>query len=157
MKFTKSFYFKKNTSLNILKVLEKKNLENIKQKNSKMSKPKILCIIPARKGSTGLPNKNIKKLADKPLIEWTLGAAMKSRLISKTVVSSDSEKVIKICKKKQYSSKIDVPFRRPKNISGNRSPISKTIIHALNYYKKKLNLTILFYLNQLLQLDSKMI
>ena len=58
-------------------------------------------------------------------------------MISKTVVSSDSEKVIKICKKKQYSSKIDVPFRRPKNISGNRSPISKTIIHALNYYKKK--------------------
>lgn len=101
-----------------------------------MNKSKILCIIPARKGSTGLPNKNIKKLAGKPLIEWTLDAALKSRFISKIVVSSDSDKVLKICKKKQYFNKIDVPFRRPKNISGNKSPISKTIIHALDYYKK---------------------
>ncbi len=101
-----------------------------------MNKPKILCIVPARKGSIGLPNKNIKKLAGKPLIEWTLDTAVKSRLISKIVVSSDSEKVIKICKKKKYTHKIDVPFKRPKNISGNKSPISKTIIHVLNYYKK---------------------
>ena len=60
-----------------------------------MIKPNILCIIPARKGSTGLPNKNIKKLAGNPLIEWTLEAALKSRLISKIVVSTDSKKIIK--------------------------------------------------------------
>ena len=98
---------------------------------------KILCIIPARNGSTGLPNKNIKNLLGKPLIEWSIDAALKSRLISKIVISTDSKQVIKICNKKKYYNKIDVPFKRPRGISGNNSPISKTIIHALNYYKKK--------------------
>ena len=65
-----------------------------------MLKPNILCIIPARAGSVGLPNKNIRKLAGKPLIQWTLDQAIDSKLISKIVVSTDSDQVIKICKKK---------------------------------------------------------
>lgn len=102
----------------------------------KISK-KILCIIPARGGSTGLPNKNIKKLAGKPLVEWSIDAALKSRLISKIIISTDSKEVIKICKKRKYLNKIDLPFKRPKNISGDNSPISKSIIHAIDYYKKQ--------------------
>lgn len=100
-----------------------------------MFKPNILCIIPARAGSVGLPNKNIRKLAGKPLIQWTLDQAIDSKLISKIVVSTDSDQVIKICKKKKYLKKINVPFKRPKNISLSNSPISKAIIHTLNYYK----------------------
>jgi CMP-N,N'-diacetyllegionaminic acid synthase len=77
-----------------------------------------MCIVPARSGSKGLQNKNIRKLAGKPLIQWTLDQAIKSKLISKIVVSTDSDKVIKICKNKKYLKKIEVPFKRPKNISG---------------------------------------
>ena len=66
----------------------------------------------------------------------TLDQAIDSKLISKIVVSTDSDQVIKICKKKKYLKKINVPFKRPKNISLSNSPISKAIIHTLNYYKK---------------------
>ena len=101
-----------------------------------MIKSNILCIVPARSGSKGLPNKNIRKLAGKPLIQWTLDQAIKSKLISKIIVSTDSEKIIKICKNKKYLKKIEEAFKKTKNISGNNSPVSKTIIHCLNYYKK---------------------
>ena len=95
---------------------------------------KILCIIPARSGSTGLPNKNVKNLLGKPLIEWSIDAALKSRLISRIIISTDSKKVIKICKKK-YDNKIDIPFKRPSSISRNNSPISKTIIQNGTMYR----------------------
>jgi len=97
---------------------------------------KIICIIPARKGSVGLPNKNMKNLLGKPLIQWTIESALKSKLISKIIVSTDSEKIISFVKKK-YSNKVEVPFKRPKKYSGNNSPVSSTILHALNFYKKK--------------------
>ena len=57
---------------------------------------KVLAIIPARSGSKGLRNKNIKLLNDKPLISWTIEQAKKSKLIHKIVVSSDCKKVLKI-------------------------------------------------------------
>ena len=52
-----------------MKVLRSKNLNNIKEKRFENVKTNILCIIPARAGSVGLPNKNIRKLAEKPLIQ----------------------------------------------------------------------------------------
>ena len=64
-----------------------------------MKKPKILCVIPARKGSQGIKDKNMKRLNGKPLLQWTIESALKSRLISKIVLSSDSEKMIKFVKK----------------------------------------------------------
>ena len=63
---------------------------------------KIICIIPARKGSVGLPNKNMKNLLGKPLIQWTIESALKSKLISKIIVSTDSEKIISFVKKKIF-------------------------------------------------------
>ena len=101
-----------------------------------MKKKKILCIIPARKGSVGLVNKNIKLFNGKPLIQWTLDAALKSKLISKISLSTDSEEIINLTKKK-YDQKIDIPFKRPKKISGSKSLIGDAIIHTLKYYQKK--------------------
>ena len=60
---------------------------------------KILAFIPARGGSKGIPNKNIKLFNGKPLIEWTINSALKSKLISKVIVSSDSKKILSISKK----------------------------------------------------------
>lgn len=59
---------------------------------------KILAIIPARAGSKGIKDKNIVDLAAKPLIAWTIEASLESKYISKTIVSSDSDKILQISK-----------------------------------------------------------
>ena len=74
---------------------------------------KTLAFIPARGGSKGIPKKNIKKFNGKPLIYWTIKQAVKSKLISDTYVSSDSNEILKIASK--YGASI---IKRPKNISG---------------------------------------
>ena len=56
----------------------------------------VLAIIPARKSSLELKNKNIRKFNNKPLITWTLNAAKKSKLIDKVVVSTNSNKILSI-------------------------------------------------------------
>jgi CMP-N-acetylneuraminic acid synthetase len=61
---------------------------------------KILCTICARGGSKGLRNKNIKKIKGLPLIHHTINQAINSNLFNKIVISSDSEKIINISKKK---------------------------------------------------------
>ena len=80
-------------------------------------KKKIICIIPAREGSVGLKNKNIKKINGKPLIYWPINAAKKSKLIDTIIVSSDSKKVKKLAK--NYN--VACPFLRPKKISGHKA------------------------------------
>jgi CMP-N,N'-diacetyllegionaminic acid synthase len=90
---------------------------------------KVLAFIPARGGSKGIPNKNIKLFNGKPLIEWTIKAALKSKLINKVVVSSDSLKILSISKKLGA----DVVLR-PKNISGDNA----TTESAIKHYTKKL-------------------
>ena len=59
---------------------------------------KNLCTICARKGSKGVPNKNIKKIAGKPLIQHTIEQAKDSGIFKDIIVSSDSERIIKIAK-----------------------------------------------------------
>ena len=86
-----------NDALNILKIIEKKIMN-------------ILCVICARGGSQGLKNKNVLNIKGKPLIHYTLDIAKKSKLYSKIVVSSDSNKILKISK--EY--KPDLLLKRPK-------------------------------------------
>lgn len=92
-------------------------------------KKKIIAIIPARSGSKGIKNKNIKKLYGKPLIAWTIDAAIKSKLIDRVIVSTDSEKIKKIAIKHGA----EAPFLRPKNISLDHSRDYSLIRHCLNY------------------------
>jgi CMP-N-acetylneuraminic acid synthetase len=58
----------------------------------------ILGITPARGGSKGIPRKNIKKIAGKPLIVWTIEAAKTSKLLNRYVVSTEDEEIARICK-----------------------------------------------------------
>jgi len=62
---------------------------------------KFLAIIPARAGSVGLKNKNFRKLGDKPLIEYTISAAKKSKYLDRFLVSTNDKKIINYCKKKK--------------------------------------------------------
>ncbi len=93
---------------------------------------KILGIIPARKGSKGIKNKNSKKFAGKPLIYWTIKPALKSNL-DKVMVSTDSDNIIKYSR----DHGAEVPFKRPSNISQDKSKTIDVIKHAINFYKKK--------------------
>ena len=102
--------------------------------NSEENK-KFICIIPARSGSKGIKNKNIKIVGGKPLIYWTIKEAKKSKFFSKVIVSTDSPKIQKIALK--YG--VECPFLRPKKLSGDRTPTIKVIKHAVNFLKEKMN------------------
>lgn len=91
---------------------------------------KVLALIPARSGSKGIPNKNIKLFNRRPLIEWTIKLALKSKLIDKVVVSSDSLKILNISKK--LGAEV---ILRPKNISGDKATTESAINHCIKYFK----------------------
>lgn len=94
---------------------------------------KVLAIIPARKGSKGLPGKNIKLLCGKPLVSWTIEKALLSNYIDELIISTDCKKIAKIAEKLGCK----VPFLRPKSLSDDKTPMYKVILHALKYYEKK--------------------
>ncbi len=94
-------------------------------------KLKTLAIIPARSGSKGIKNKNIKKLNGKPLINWTIETCLKTKLINYVVVSSDSKNYLDIANK----YKITQCILRPKKISGDNSTDLQVINHAIQSIK----------------------
>jgi CMP-N-acetylneuraminic acid synthetase len=94
---------------------------------------KFLCLIPARKNSTRLKNKNFLKFFNKPLVYWTIKIATKSKFFNKIVVSSDNKQLNNIVNK---FKKVDF-IRRPKSISGKNAKIEESIKHALDVYKRK--------------------
>lgn len=93
---------------------------------------RILGVIPARGGSKGVPDKNIKTLAGKPLIAHTILAANKSAL-DRVIVSSDNEKIAEVAK--QYE--VDVPFIRPAELGTDKAKAIPVIQHALQFLEKK--------------------
>ena len=106
-------------------------------------KDKIFCLIPARSGSKRIKNKNIINFYDKPIIAYSIIAAIKSKLFEDVYVSTDSIKISKIAKR--YGAK--VPFLRPKEISGEYSSDEQVLTHFLKYMKsKKIKTNILCYL-----------
>jgi len=92
----------------------------------------IMAIIPARGGSKGIPLKNLKLLNGKPLIEYSINESLKSKFITRTIVSSDHIKILK--KAEKLGAEI---IKRPKNLSNDSSPLEPVIEHCLNYFKSK--------------------
>lgn len=89
---------------------------------------KVLGIIPARGGSKGVPRKNIRPLAGKPLIVYTIEAALASRL-SEVIVSTDDEEIAEVGTK----AGAKVPFIRPADLSGDAAKSIPVAQHALAY------------------------
>jgi len=98
-----------------------------------INKKKILAIIPARGGSKGLPNKNIKDLCGKKLIIWTIEKAKLSKYIDELIVSTDSIQIAKVSK----NAGCKVPFVRPDSISNDKTPMYKVVMHALKFYENR--------------------
>lgn len=100
-------------------------------KNNNIIK-KNLILIPARKNSKSIKNKNIKLFCKKPLIYWTIKVALESQL-GTVCVSTDCEKIRSLAIKLGA----EAPFLRPKILAKDITPTEPVIIHAINFYKKK--------------------
>lgn len=87
----------------------------------------VLAIIPARGGSKGVPRKNIRSLAGKPLIAWTIEAARESAYIDRLVLSSDDPEIIEVAK----SWGCEAPFARPDALARDDTPGIDPVLHAL--------------------------
>ena len=98
-----------------------------------MNNKKILAIIPARLGSKSIKDKNIINYKGKPLIYHSIRAALKSKLINRVIVSTDSKKYQKISEK--FGA--EVPFLRPKKFCTDNSLDFDFIFHATKFFIKK--------------------
>lgn len=92
-----------------------------------------LAIIPARGGSVGIPQKNIRILANKPLIEYTINTVKKSSEVNRIIVSTDDIKIAKI----SLSLGAEIPFLRPKNLSKNTTTNLEVIRHTIRILNLK--------------------
>ncbi len=91
---------------------------------------KILGIIPARGGSKSVPKKNIRKLNNKPLLQYTFDVANKANGLTDVVLSTDDDAIMEVAK--QIGLK--VPFKRPADLALDSSPTLPVIQHALKYF-----------------------
>ena len=92
-----------------------------------------VCLIPARSGSKRIKNKNILKINNKPIINWTIQTAKNSNIFDVICVSTDSRKISNIVKKVG----VKVPFLRPKRYSTDKSTDEDVMNHFLRHAKKE--------------------
>lgn len=90
---------------------------------------KTVGLITARGGSKSIPQKNVRLLAGKPLIAWTIEAALRSQGLSRVIVSTDDEEIARVSR--EWGA--DVPFMRPAELAQDDSPHLGVIRHALGW------------------------
>ena len=94
---------------------------------------KTLVVIPARSGSKGLPDKNIKLLNGKPLIHYSIEVAQQIFNNEDICISTDSDKYIKIAEQ----TGLKVPFVRPETLSTDNATTQDVLLHCLDFYEQK--------------------
>ena len=90
-----------------------------------------IAVIPARGGSKRIPKKNINLFCGKPIIAWSINAAISSGLFDEIIVSTDDDEIAAVAKKYGAS----VPFMRPQEISGDYTETNEVVKHAINWCK----------------------
>lgn len=93
----------------------------------------IVAIIGARGGSKGLPRKNIRVLAGKPLIAWTIDAAKNCSLVNRVIVSTDDDEIAEVAQ--LYGA--EVPFKRPADMAVDLAPSIHYVKHAVEWLESK--------------------
>jgi CMP-N,N'-diacetyllegionaminic acid synthase len=88
-----------------------------------------LALVPARGGSKSIPRKNLATLAGKPLLSWTIEAALRSSAAPRVVVSTEDDEIAEIAR----GLGADVPFRRPRALARDETPSLPVTIHALRW------------------------
>ncbi|MCB2173561.1 acylneuraminate cytidylyltransferase family protein [archaeon] len=91
----------------------------------------VLGIIPARGGSKGIPEKNIKILNGKPLLQYTIEAALESELLSRVILSTDDSKIAEVGR----TCGVEVPFIRPKELAMDDTSSLLVVQHAVSVLK----------------------
>ena len=94
-----------------------------------------IAIIPARGGSKRIPKKNIKNFCGRPMISYSIKAAIESNIFNHVIVSTDSEEIASIALK--YGA--EVPFLRPENISDDFATTADVMEHSVSWLKAKYN------------------
>lgn len=98
-----------------------------------IGKAKVIAVIPARGGSKGLPGKNIVDLCGRPVIVYTIEAALRSSYVDKVLVSTDDDRIAAIAKK--YGA--EVPFIRPKYLALDTAHTPPVIEHAVHFVERR--------------------
>jgi CMP-N-acetylneuraminic acid synthetase len=88
---------------------------------------RVLGLVPARGGSRGVPRKNARLLAGKPLLQYTADAALAARLLTRVVLSTDDAEIAEIGRR----CGLDVPFLRPAELARDETPMVPVVRHAL--------------------------
>jgi CMP-N,N'-diacetyllegionaminic acid synthase len=97
---------------------------------------KVLCVIPARSGSKGIPEKNIKPFCGKPLIAYSIEQALETDLIDRTIVSTDDEKIAEISR----NFGAETPFIRPAQLATDEASTLDVLLHSIEWCKNNENL-----------------
>jgi CMP-N,N'-diacetyllegionaminic acid synthase len=92
----------------------------------------ILAVIPARAGSKGIPNKNIRPFAGKPLLVHSINAAKNAPSVGRIIVSTDSEEIAMVAK----AEGAEVPFLRPAELATSDSKVVDAVINVLDRLKE---------------------
>lgn len=92
---------------------------------------RVTALIPARGGSKRLPRKNVKLLGDKPLIAWSIEAALASKYIDRVIVSTDDDEIKQVSEK--YGA--EVPFLRPEHLSNDHATSFDVIKHSIRFVR----------------------
>ncbi len=93
----------------------------------------VLALVVARGGSKGIPGKNLHPVAGRPLIEYTFDAAKNSRMLSRTILSTDSPEIAEAARR----CSIEVPFLRPAELAADDSPVLDAAQHALSWLEPR--------------------
>jgi CMP-N-acetylneuraminic acid synthetase len=88
----------------------------------------VLAVIPARGGSKGIPNKNLTMLCGRPLLAYTADAALRSRRVTRAIVSTDNEAIADAARRLG----LDVPFMRPSALATDDTAMLPVVEHALH-------------------------
>lgn len=89
-----------------------------------------LAVIPARGGSKRIPRKNIKPFCGKPMIAWSIEAALQSGCFDQVVVSTDDAEIAEVAR--QYGAQ--VPFMRPQTLSDDHTGTTAVVAHAIDWF-----------------------
>lgn len=91
------------------------------------------CIVPARGGSKRIPRKNIREFAGKPMIAWSIEAALASGCFSRVIVSTDDDEIAAVAE----ANGAEAPFRRPANLADDHTGTIPVIAHAIDWLREQ--------------------
>lgn len=91
-----------------------------------------LCVIPARGGSKRIPRKNIRSFCGRPMIAWSIGAAIESGLFDRVIVSTDDLGIAAVAR--EWGA--DTPFLRPNDLADDHVGTAPVVVHAIESYRE---------------------